>query len=383
MPRPFLIILSVLGLVTATVAVDVAGLVVGNPAERAQWHACRIVDAQGWPRSDANIKAAVDACTTIIETGRQTRQGFVEALLNRGRAYGRVREFDRAIADFEEAVRLDPQNAILLMGRGDAYRARSRPRRVMTVEEARQAEEASRPWLDRAIADYSQAIRLKPSVNLFLRRGNAYVSIGEYDRVLPDFDEAIRLDPNNAEALMYRAGLYQFRGDYPRSIADYDQAIRLDPGRIASFLGRGMDYEAIGQYERAIEDYSQAIRLTPDYIYDSDLPALRCRARLALGQLADALADCDAALKDLSQTNLYALTGRALVHLRMGNLDLALADFDRLIKWQSDDAEALYGRGLAKRMKGDASGAEGDLAAATKIDPDIAAKTAKYGLPAQ
>src|ERR1700736_2539625 len=55
--------------------------------------------------------------------------------------------------------------------------------------------------LDHAIADYDEAIRLDPKfVNAYYRRGNSYYSKGDYDRAIADYDEAIRLDPKYANA---------------------------------------------------------------------------------------------------------------------------------------------------------------------------------------
>jgi tetratricopeptide (TPR) repeat protein len=83
---------------------------------------------------------------------------------------------------------------------------------------------------DRAIQDYDQAIRLDPRNSLaFGNRAAAYGEKGEYDRAFQDFDQAIRLDPNYAEAFYNRGSVELNIGDYNRAIRDFDQAIRLKP----------------------------------------------------------------------------------------------------------------------------------------------------------
>ena len=58
---------------------------------------------------------------------------------------------------------------------------------------------------DRAIADYNEAIRLDSKSTLaFIGRGDAYANKGDRDRALADYNEAIRLDPNNALAFCNR-----------------------------------------------------------------------------------------------------------------------------------------------------------------------------------
>jgi tetratricopeptide (TPR) repeat protein len=57
----------------------------------------------------------------------------------------------------------------------------------------------------RALADFNEAIRLEPAdFRTFRYRGDAFRNIGNYNRALADYDEAIRLDPKYAEAFCSR-----------------------------------------------------------------------------------------------------------------------------------------------------------------------------------
>src|SRR5262249_47211100 len=83
---------------------------------------------------------------------------------------------------------------------------------------------------DRAIADYSEAITLVPTnAPAFFGRGSAYVNKGDNDRAIADYNEAIRLDPKFAFAFNNRGFAYFRKGDPDRAIADFSEAIRLDP----------------------------------------------------------------------------------------------------------------------------------------------------------
>jgi tetratricopeptide (TPR) repeat protein len=58
---------------------------------------------------------------------------------------------------------------------------------------------------DKAVADYTDAIRLDPKcVAAFNNRGSAWEAKGEYDKAIQDFDDAIRLDPKDAAAFNNR-----------------------------------------------------------------------------------------------------------------------------------------------------------------------------------
>ncbi len=99
------------------------------------------------------------------------------------------------------------------------------------------SDEASAEY-DKAIADYDEVIRLDPKdVFAYIYRGCAYERKGDYDKAIADYDEAIRLDPKGAKAYEIRGAAYHDKGDYDKAIADYDEAIRLDPKHALPYNG--------------------------------------------------------------------------------------------------------------------------------------------------
>ena len=66
--------------------------------------------------------------------------------------------------------------------------------------------------------------------------------------------------------------------------------------------------------------------------------------------------------------------------LKLGDLDKALADYEAALKLNPKLAGSLYGRGVVKQKKGDAAGAEADMAAAKAIRANIADQWANYGV---
>ena len=119
---------------------------------------------------------------------------------------------------------------------------------------------------DRAIADYDQAIRLDPEcAKAYNYRGGAYQAKLDFDRALTDYDEAIRLEPEYTAPRYNRGFIYQQKGEYDRAIADLDQAIRLDPKYANAYCARGTVYEGNGNYDLAIADYDSALAIDPYY----------------------------------------------------------------------------------------------------------------------
>ena len=200
----------------------------------------------------ASGDVAIAACTRAIGSHRYSGDNLAELYYNRGVEYDNQGDHDRAIADYTEAMRLDPRNGGsadiggAYNDRGDAYQAKGD--------------------YDRAIADYNEAIRLNPKyAKAYDNRGDMYKAKGDLDHAIADYSEAIRLDPKNAAYENDRGNMYYDKGDYDRAITDYSQAIRLGPKDGMYETNRGNAYQAKGDYDRALADYTQAIRLNSKY----------------------------------------------------------------------------------------------------------------------
>jgi len=203
-------------------------------------------------QNDPDARAA--ACTRIIQGGSETAPHRAAAFNNRGRAYQAKDDLDRAIADFNETIRLDAKYAL-------AFHAQ-----YAVVHYARGVRYQIKGNNDRAIADYDEAIRLDPTFGVaYSGRGAAYQNKGDLDRAVADFDEAVRHDPKYAFAHFGRAVVYQAKGDLDTAIADYDETIQLDPKNASAFNNRGDAYRAKCDFDRAIADYDEAIRLNPKF----------------------------------------------------------------------------------------------------------------------
>jgi tetratricopeptide (TPR) repeat protein len=83
---------------------------------------------------------------------------------------------------------------------------------------------------DGAIADYTESLRLKPDfAHAFYNRGLAHQTKGDYDRAITDYTEAIRLDPTYFRAYKNRGLAYRAKGDMSDANSDLNEASRLSP----------------------------------------------------------------------------------------------------------------------------------------------------------
>ena len=117
---------------------------------------------------------------------------------------------------------------------------------------------------DKAIADYTEAIRLKPDyADAHYNRGNAYYYLQQYDEAVADYSEVIRLKPDYADAYYNRGDAYVGLQQYDKAVADYSEVIRLKPDYADTYNNRGNAYYDLKQYDKAIADYSDLVRERP------------------------------------------------------------------------------------------------------------------------
>jgi tetratricopeptide (TPR) repeat protein len=116
--------------------------------------------------------------------------------------------------------------------------------------------------LTRALADYDEAIRLKPGNAITLgARGRIYADLGQYDRALADFSEVIRLKSESAEAHYLRGKTRYISGDNAGAVVDFTEAIKLDPTHAWAYRHRGDAFARLGNRARADADRAMVDRL--------------------------------------------------------------------------------------------------------------------------
>ena len=131
------------------------------------------------------------------------------------------RENDPATSDIHELIQQDPRPWFDYFRPGDAYHERGKAY-------LRKGDN------DRAIADFDRAIQLDPeSANTYNDRGAAYAMKGDYDRAIADLDKAIQLNPRVKNAHYNRGLAYKKKGDEARARADFEKEEQLKSGGVS------------------------------------------------------------------------------------------------------------------------------------------------------
>jgi tetratricopeptide (TPR) repeat protein len=245
----------------------------------------------------------------------------------------------------------------------------------------RGAASAARYDFPAAIADFDQAIKLAPNdAESYYQRANAQLRSGRPQLALSDLDETLKLKPDYVPALLVRGSLQLGAKNDAGARADFAEAIRLKPNDGGTALSIATIY---GTYDRHAEQIELLNAWIAAYPNDGLLPnALneRCWARALLGTELDlALADCNLSLKK-GPRNSEVLDSRAFVYLRRGEYDKSIADYKAVLKLQPRQALSMYGLGLAARKKGLTSEGDKNLQAAVAIQGDVAEFYKRLGL---
>jgi tetratricopeptide (TPR) repeat protein len=168
-----------------------------------------------------NVDASIRACTVIIDSKPQSTVRLALAHLNRANGYQFKGDNDRAIADYDQSIRINAGDARAFYSRGNAY--------------------SNKGQHDRAIGDFSQALTLNSEYASALNsRCYELAIVGETAKALADCNASLRLRPGDAPTLDSRAFTYLKMRQWDNAIADYDAVLRIAPTQASSLFGRGV-----------------------------------------------------------------------------------------------------------------------------------------------
>ena len=119
---------------------------------------------------------------------------------------------------------------------------------------------------NKALADFAEALRLNPEDAIaYINRGAHYEQLMQYDRAIQDYDDAIRLDPKQPIAYNNRCYVLLALDRAQEALLDCNAALLLDPQNPIFIHTIGIAYEALGQEERAALEYRRALDIAPDF----------------------------------------------------------------------------------------------------------------------
>jgi tetratricopeptide (TPR) repeat protein len=168
-----------------------------------------------------NVDASIRACTVVIDSEPGSVVHLALAYLNRGNGHQFKNDNDRAIADYNQSIRLNPGDARAFYSRGNAH--------------------SNKAQHDRAIADFGQVLMLNPAYASALNsRCYELAIVGDTTKALADCNASLRLRPGDAPTLDSRGFTYLKMRRWDNAIADYNAVLRVSPRQASSLFGRGV-----------------------------------------------------------------------------------------------------------------------------------------------
>ena len=162
-----------------------------------------------------------------------------QVLFQAGHVNLRYGDFDAAIKEFTNAIKISP-------GFSEAYNARGMAYRKLAD-------------LNKSLQDYTTALNLNPKLAAaYNNRGIVYMEMKQFELALSDFNNAINLEPRNAYGYCNRAIVHNNTRDFDRSLSDSSQAIEIDPNLAEAYITRGVSKLYLRSDTAAREDFNIA-----------------------------------------------------------------------------------------------------------------------------
>ena len=215
----------------------------------------------------------------------QLRPTFGSAYNNRGLIFMRRGELQRALDEFNLAVKhiFNDQSRFL------HHYNRARVEGLLKLYDA-------------SLADYAEALKVNPDgPQVPAYRCITYAGMGKFDEAVADCNTVLAKAPNQIYSLTSRANAYLGKGNLDAALDDYNQVLKINPNYVRAYVGRGQLNEKRRNLAAARADYRAAANAVASRREDIDTTLARAVARERLEALLGAAAPTPAGKASPSQ----------------------------------------------------------------------------------
>jgi len=303
------------------------------------------------PSAIAALKQGVAACqqsrfseaipmlTAAINASKNERDAQNSALAaaafkNRGDAYERLYQFDKALSDYDEAVRRMPRRAEMRAARGLFY--------------------AGMRQFDKALADCNESLRLQPKeAYAYAMRADVYRLKSDYGRALADASQALKINPKLWRAYQVRGRAYEEQKRYAEAVREFDQVIPMPPSSPQGYLARADTLYEGGDYQRAAKAFREAVRRFPlsDRAHGSLAWFLGTCPDASLRNGKEAVAEATKACEMVGWRDWGYVDALAAGYAEVGDFDRAVECMNRVLKMPRPTAYAEDERDIRRHIE--------------------------------
>jgi tetratricopeptide (TPR) repeat protein len=196
-------------------------------------------------RNAYSAQEEIAACNRSIGNGRKSDNDLADLTEARGSIYYRIGNYQRALADYDSAIRLGMNESSSFYNRALVYEQFKDYRR--------------------AVHDYDAAIRLQDdNADAHLNRGLILLDVNKLNQAIADFTRVLELRPNDTDALANRGIAYAWKNDKARAERDFAIVRKADPSNPVPLRGEALLARDFGDIDLALKRLNAALALNPD-----------------------------------------------------------------------------------------------------------------------
>ncbi|HOP41613.1 MAG TPA: tetratricopeptide repeat protein, partial [Geobacteraceae bacterium] len=201
------------------------------------------IDAAEQQYYAGNLKEAEQACNFLLENEPDN----IEALFLLGNIAAQKGAFDDSLKHFSRAVEIAPNLPVLRLNLGIAMKL------VKKNEEA--------------VAEFEEAVRLdRDYVPAWFQLGTALEGINKLDEALQAYATTISLKPLHSEAFQRTGDIYQRQNRLDEALECYRKAFTINPESFAAYNNAGGVLKHLGRVHESLELFRKALAIKPDLV---------------------------------------------------------------------------------------------------------------------
>ncbi len=316
----------------------------------ASTHNMRGVILSGLKRYEEAIKAFNEAL--------KINSNDASSLYGKGIALYKLKRYEEAIKTFSKALEIDSEYICALYGKGKVLSKLGHNEEALTA-----FEEAIKFNSEYAIAHY--------------QRGKVLSNLRKHEKALEAFEKVIEFNPQFAKAHYHKGIALSHLREHKMALEAFEKAIYLDPRNTDARYQRGLELKALMRYREAVEAFEQVIFIKPR---DADAYYHKGIAHSHLREHEMALKAFEKAI-ELKPSHISAHFNKGIALRDLGNRDEeAVKAFEKVIGLNPGNADAYYQMGMVLAKQGKDKEAVNAFENATKFDPSDAYTHYEKGL---
>ncbi len=280
----------------------------------------------------------------IVNSAEIAKRNVDLSRIKKGIAAAQQGNYQEALADFDNAVNEDPENANFRYYRAETY---------LNLQQ-----------YDKAWEDIHTIERYDPNLkNFHSLKGRYHNAVKQYNDAYHEFRLAIEADPDDAVAWDAKGAACMNTMRLKEAMEAFDKALELEPEMASAYYNRGLLFANNGEFQKAVDDLSISINLKPG---NPEAHINRGNAYFLMKNYAMAEENYQKA-SELDANNWLAYNGLGSVNKAYGNNMKAILFYTKAMEKNPAAKDPVYNRGLAKFANGDRSGACADWQAAKSM----------------